>query len=204
MKVITLNMSKVKVLIEGYAKKTKEGWLASSSTTLIEDGGKKIIVDPGINRELLFRKLKDQGLTPNGIDIVFMTHYHPDHMFLTSVFEKAMVVDGDTVYEKDNETGYEGRVPGTSLEVILTPGHTHEHASLITTTDKGTIVIAGDVFLWRDEEKQQTVDIDVLINKEDPFIQDWEALKDSRKKVLQIADWIIPGHGKMFRNPKRK
>ena len=204
MKVITLNMSKVKVLIEGYARKTKEGWLASSSTTLIEDGGKKIVVDPGINRELLFRKLKDQGLTPNGIDIVFMTHYHPDHMFLTSVFEKAMVVDGDTVYEKDNETGYEGRVPGTSLEVILTPGHAHEHAALLATTERGKIVVAADVFWWTDEEKQQTDNVKALVNKEDPFTKDREALKASRRKVLEIADWIIPGHGKIFRNPKKK
>ena len=195
-------MSKVKVLIEGYAKKTKDGWLASSSTTLIEDSGKKVIVDPGINRKLLLEKLREQGLTPNDIDVVFMTHYHPDHMFLASMFEKAVVVDGDTVYEKDNETGYEGKVPGTNLEVILTPGHAHEHAALLAPTEKGKIVVAADVFWWTDEEEQQTVNGEALINKEDPFTKDWKALKESRKKVLKIADWIIPGHGKMFRNPK--
>lgn len=197
-------MKKVKVLIEGYAKKTDKGWLATSSTTLIEDGGKKIIVDPGINRELLFEKLQEEGLTPDDIDIVFMTHYHPDHMFLASVFEKATIVDGDTVYEKDNETGYEGRVPGTSLEVILTPGHAHEHAALLVTTEEGKIVVAADVFWWTDEEEQKTADVGALINKEDPFTKDWEALKESRNKILKIADWIIPGHGKMFRNPRRE
>lgn len=197
-------MSKVKVLIEGYAKKTKEGWLASSSTTLIEDSGRKVIVDPGINRELLLEKLRAEGLTPNDIDIVFMTHYHPDHMFLTSMFEKAVVVDGDTVYKKDDETGYEGKVSGTNLEVVLTPGHAHEHAVLVANTDKGKIVVAADVFWWNDQEKQQTDDVETLINKEDPFTKDWEALKASRRKVLELADWIIPGHGKMFRNPKKK
>jgi glyoxylase-like metal-dependent hydrolase (beta-lactamase superfamily II) len=197
-------MAKVKILIEGYAKKTKDGWLASSSTTLIEDSGKKIIVDPGINRKLLLEKLREEGLTPDDIDVVFITHYHPDHAFLASMFEKTVVIDGDTIYKKDNETGYEGKVPGTNLEVILTPGHTHEHAALLATTDKGTLVIAGDVFWWTDEEEQQTADVEVLINKEDPFTKDWEALKASRQKILEIADWIIPGHGKMFRNPKRK
>lgn len=197
-------MTKIKVLIEGYAKKTKKGWLASSSTTLIEDSGKKILVDPGINRELLLKKLRENNLTPNDIDIVFMTHYHPDHVFLASMFEKAMIADGDTIYEKDNETGYEGKVPGTDLEVVLTPGHAHEHAVLVANTDKGKIVVAADVFWWNDQEKQQTDDAETLINKEDPFTKDREALKESRKKVLEIADWIIPGHGKMFRNPKRK
>jgi glyoxylase-like metal-dependent hydrolase (beta-lactamase superfamily II) len=193
-------MTKVKILIEGYAKKTSNGWLASSTVTLIEDNGKKIIVDPGINKKLLIEKLQEEELTLDAIDIVFMTHYHPDHVFLTSMFEKATVVDGDTVYEKDNETGYKNKVPGTNLEVILTPGHAHEHAALLATTKKGKIVIAADVFWWTSEEKQRTDNIETLINREDPFTENWEVLKESRKKVLKIADWIIPGHGKMFKN----
>lgn len=197
-------MTKVKVLIEGYAKKTEKGWLATSSTTLIEDSGKKIIVDPGINRELLLEKLRKNNLTPNGIDIVFMTHYHPDHVLLVSLFEKATVVDGDTIYQKDDEVGYEGKIPRTNIEVILTPGHAYEHAVLVANTDKGKIVVAADVFWWNDQEKQQTDNIEALINKEDPFTKDREALKESRRKVLEIADWIIPGHGKMFRNPKKE
>lgn len=196
-------MTKVTVLIEGYARKTKRGWLASSSTTLIEDSGKKVIVDPGINRNLLLQKLRGQGLVPDDIDIVFITHYHPDHMLLASMFEKAMIVDGDTVYDKDDEVGYEGNVPGTGLEVILTPGHAHEHAALVVNRDNEKIVVAADVFWWNDQEKQQTDDIEALINKKDPFTKDWEALKESRRKVLQTADWIIPGHGKMFRNIRK-
>lgn len=192
-------MTKVKVLIEGYAKKTKKGWLASSSTTLVEDSGKKILVDPGINRKLLLEKLLENDLTPNDIDIVFMTHYHPDHVFLASMFEKAVIADGDTVYEKDNETGYEGKAPGTNLEVVLTPGHAHEHASLFVKTGKGNIVIAGDVFWWTDEERQKTDNLEALIKKEDPFTKDLPALKESRKKLLEIADYIIPGHGKTFK-----
>jgi len=195
-------MNNVKVLIEGYAKKTKHGWLASSTTTLIEDSGKKVIVDPGINRKLLLEKLREEGLTPDDIAVVFITHYHPDHAFLASMFEKTMIVDGDTIYEKDNETEYEAKIPGTNVEVLLTPGHADEHTSLLTTTDKGTVVIAGDVFWWNDQKKQQTDDVEALINKEDPFAQDWKTLKESRKKVLKNADWIIPGHGKMFKVKK--
>ena len=196
-------MTKVKVLIEGYAKETGSGWLASSTVTLIEDSGKKILVDPGINRELLLGKLKGESLSPDDIDIVFMTHYHPDHVFLASIFEKAIVVDGDTIYEKDKETEYKGKVPGTNLEVMPTPGHAHEHCALLVNTEKGKIVIAADVFWWTDEEKQKVDDINALINKEDSFTKDLKALKESRQKVLEMADWIIPGHGKMFRNPEK-
>jgi len=194
-------MNKVKVLIEGYAKETGSGWFASSTTVLIEDNGKKIIVDPGINKDLLLKKLKAEGLSPIDINIVFMTHYHPDHAFLAPIFEKAIIVDGDTIYEKDKETEYEGKVPGTNLEVISTPGHAHEHCALLVKTEKGKIVIAGDVFWWEDNQKQKT-DRESLMNHEDPYVKNKEALMNSRKKILEISDYIIPGHGKMFKSPK--
>ena len=130
-------------------------WLASATTTLLEDSGKRILVDPGINRRLLVENLDEEGLSPDDIDIVFMTHYHPDHVMLVSVFEKAIVVDGDTVYERDKETGYEGKIPGTNIRVMLTPGHAHEHACLLMETEKGKVVIAADVFWWTDDEEQK-------------------------------------------------
>lgn len=37
------------------------------------------------------------------------------------------------------------------------------------------------------------------MNLIDPFANDNEALKKSRKLVLEKADWIIPGHGKKFK-----
>jgi len=190
-------MAKVKVLIESYAKETKGGWLATSTTTLIKDGGKNILVDPGINRKLLLKKLKEEGLKTEDIDIVFLTHYHPDHTFLAAIFEKALILDGDTIYEDDKEIGYKEKIPGTNLRVIPTPGHAHEHCSLVVPTNEGKIVVAGDVFWWQDQGKQA-----VDSNKKDPFTKDRKALLESRKKLLKIADYIIPGHGKMFKNPK--
>ena len=194
-------MAKVKILIEGYAREIKDGWLASSTTTLIEESGKRIIVDPGINRKLLLQKIKVEGLRSEDIDIVFMTHYHPDHVFLAAIFKNALIVDGDIVYEKDKETEYKGRIPGTKVKVLATPGHAHEHTSLVVETDKGVVVVAADVFWWMDSEEQKVDDVKALLDKEDPFTKDKDALLKSRKQVLQIADWIIPGHGKMFRVP---
>lgn len=196
-------MTKFTVLIPGYATKTDTGWLASCTTTLIKDNGKTILVDPGINRDLLLASLKKENLTPKDIDIVFLTHFHVDHMFLVALFENATVFDGETIYQKDLETEYEGLIPGTSIQVIPTPGHAHEHASLIMETDQGKVVIAADLFWWTDEQEQIVDDADMLINREDPYTKDWDALVESRTKVLAIADWIIPGHGKIFKNPSR-
>lgn len=195
-------MNTVKVLIKGYAKQTENGWLASCTTTLIKTSKFNILVDPGINKELLLQKLDNENLKIEDIDIVFLTHYHPDHILLAGLFTHAKIYDGTTLYINDEEIEYEGNLPETDIKVIPTPGHANEHASLIVETqDLGTVVVAADVFWWTDEEEQIT-EKDALMTKEDPFTTDEKALKDSREKVLEIADYIIPGHGEMFKIEK--
>jgi len=196
-------MAKVKVLIEGYAKKTKEGWIASSITTLVQTAGLNIIIDPGINRSLILKKLKKEGLKTGNIDFVLMTHYHPDHNYLSAIFEKAKALDDELVWDEDKEYEHKGIIPGTDLKILPTPGHEEFHASLVVPTDKGIFVVAGDVFWWSDDEKQDTSSQVVLLKHKDPLVKNKKALRGSRVKVLDIADFIIPGHGKMFKNPKK-
>lgn len=113
------------------------------------------------------------------------------------MFLEAQIIDNAGVYKGDKITSLDETLPGTDIQVIQTPGHKEAHASLVVPTDEGKVVIAGDVFWWPDEEKQ-IVDIE----KEDPYASNMEALKESRKKVLEIADFIIPGHGKIFKVDK--
>jgi hypothetical protein len=40
--------------------------------------------------------------------------------------------------------------------------------------------------------------------EKDPLASSQDQIDAHRKKVLAIADWIVPGHGKMFRNPHKK
>jgi len=194
-------MTNVKILIEGYAKEIENGWLASSTTTLVQKDGVNIIVDPGINRKLLLDKLAELNFSPQDIDYVLMTHFHPDHNYLAAIFENAKALDDELIYENDKETKHRGVVPRTDLKIIQTPGHEKFHASLVVPTQEGVYVIAGDVFWWRDNEKQKT-DRDSLMQHQDPFVKDKDALTASREKILEIADYIIPGHGKVFKVEK--
>jgi len=58
-------MNVVKVLIQGYAHPgPRNTYVASPSCTLIISSGKKILVDPGANQELLSSRLKKEGLMP--------------------------------------------------------------------------------------------------------------------------------------------
>ena len=194
-------MPKVKVLIQGYATTLKKGWIASSTTTLIQDGKINIIVDPGINRRKLLVALKKEGLKHEDIDYILMTHYHPDHNYLSGIFPKAKALDDELVYDEDREYEHGGKVPGTNLKILPTPGHEKFHGSLIVPTKKGTVVVAGDVWWWKTSHKQKT-DRESLLTLKDMYVKDKKALLESRKKILGIADWIIPGHGKMFKSPK--
>lgn len=191
-------MTNFKVINKGYAYEENGVMYACCSTTYVEDGKKKIVVDPGINKDLLLKGLRMEKIELSKIDCVYLTHYHPDHAFLVSLFPKMVLIDGETIYKGDSEHSHDKIIPETSIKIISTPGHTAEHTSLILNTNQGKVVVAGDVFWWRDDEEQDTSNIEKMINKQDSYANDFEALKLSRKKVLEIADWIIPGHGKMF------
>ena len=194
-------MAEIKILIEGYAKEENGVWHASPATILIRDSGLNILVDPGANKELLLESLEKEGLKPENIDIVFLTHYHLDHILNIRLFPNKDIYDGNTINSNDKIVKYSGNIPNTNVQVISTPGHAHEHCSLLVETKKGKIVIAGDVFWWIDNEEQKT-DKESLMKHEDPYVKDKEALIKSRKKLLEIADYIIPGHGKMFKVEK--
>jgi len=196
-------MAEIKVLIKGYAYTEGDTEHASSTTTLIRDGNLKIIVDPGMNRKKLLESLKKERLSPVDIDYVVLTHNHMDHMLLTGIFEKAKVLDDNSVYTFNDEiTSHDGKIPGTDIKIISTPGHDLFHATvLVDTKEFGKVAIASDVFWWADDEEQKT-DTKSLINHKDPYVKNEEHLMESRKKILRIADCVIPGHGKMFRVEK--
>ncbi len=188
-------MNKAMVLVSGYARVNTDGsWNASSTATLVEANRIRIIVDPGANRELLLASLNREGLKTDDIDYVFVSHYHLDHTLNLGLFPKDKVIDGTMIYEGDLEIVHGGKIPGSEIQIMATPGHSPENASLVVPAEQGKVVIAADVFWWRDDEEQE-----VDINKVDEFAASMGDLKDSRRKVLEIADYIIPGHGKMFK-----
>jgi glyoxylase-like metal-dependent hydrolase (beta-lactamase superfamily II) len=191
-------VSRVTVLLEGYVREENGVTFASSTCTLIEDSGLKILVDPGANRDMLLDALEKETLKPEDIDMIFLTHYHPDHSLNLRLFPRKKILDGGTTYYDDKEEFYEENIPGTEITVVKTPGHAIEHCSLMVKTEKGRVCIAGDIFWWKDGEEQK-LDHDSVIFHEDKYATDFEQLKESRKNLLDSSDYIIPGHGKTFK-----
>jgi len=196
-------MATTKILIEGYAKQLNKGWKASSTTCLITTENKKIITDPGCNRKALLDALNNENLSTDDIDYVFLSHRHPDHILLAGIFKKAKYVtfDANLMYDEDVLLEFGKHTLGKDIEIIDTPGHVPEHLSLIVDTSEGKVAIAGDVVWWLDSE-EQIFDVNQKDHNQ-AIDMGTKTLVESRKKLLKIADYIIPGHGKMFKVDKK-
>jgi glyoxylase-like metal-dependent hydrolase (beta-lactamase superfamily II) len=195
-------MAEIKIIIEGYAKKLENGWVAQSTTCLVTSDDNKIITDPGCNRALLLEAMKKENLSTADIDFVVLSHQHPDHILLAGIFENAKFItfDAGMIYDGDSLTEYNSHELGEDIEIVQTPGHVLEHISLVVTTKEGKIGIAGDVIWWLQDEEQK-FDLHQYDHSQAKGM-DMEALVGSRKKLISMSDFIIPGHGKMFKVQK--
>ncbi len=177
---------KVKIIFPGYESAENNG-RSCSNVVLIRTDDRNIIVDPGTlpSQEILIEKLKQEKLSVADIDIVFLTHSHIDHTRNVGMFAIAKVLDFWGWWDGDLSSEYQN----SDLEYIIlyhTPGHSYDGVTLLVDSEDGKIAICGDVFWKKDYPKK------------DPFATDLKALKKSRKKVLKMADFVIPGHGEMF------
>jgi len=193
--------NKINILVEGYAHEGENGtYVASPTSYLVEAGDKKILVDPGTSKQKLLDALEALHVKAEDISFIYLSHYHPDHFLNIKLFPDLDVYDGDIHWSDDKEEFHQGNLGIEGIEILKTPGHSPEHTSLLIDTEEGKVCIAQDVFWWEDGKQKSDSEED-LLKLEDLFATDKEALFNSRKLVLEKAEWIIPGHGRKFKNP---
>jgi glyoxylase-like metal-dependent hydrolase (beta-lactamase superfamily II) len=183
-------MAEIKILVEGYVA-DEEGGHSCSTITLVRDKDIVMIVDPGSvkDQKIIVDALKKEGLGVGNINIVCTTHSHTDHYMSMGMFPNAKVLDYHGWWIRD-VWKKRGNKVSDDIEIVETPGHRKDSITLLVKTDQGKIAICGDVFWKKDYPKTP---------EDDPYADDRKTLKKTRKKVLEMADYIIPGHGRIFR-----
>ena len=179
-------MTSVELLTAGYA-----GDRVASSVCLIRDGETLIVSDPGMvaHRDRILGPLRDRGVAPEAVQVVFISHHHPDHTLNVALFPNAEVVDFWARYRDDLWLDHdgEGYRPSPRTQVWLTPGHTPQDATLIVEADDAVYALTH--LWWREDRTPQV----------DPLATDQQAIERHRARVLAVADVVIPGHGRAFR-----
>lgn len=199
--------------------------LGDSSVTHIKYDGKHYLVDTGFANELDLRKknkefnkrtlkhdLSLKNLKFRDIEGIFITHWHADHFGNLSLFPNAKVY----YYEPSNKIninyfskiyGFKSKLPGNRLKekdsfagcvLFPTEGHVNHHCSLIADYKSLKFCMAGDAIVSQSYYDKGAVWMYNSGNLGE------DKCKESMKKIIEVADIIIPGHGHAFQNYKKK
>lgn len=160
----------------------------ASTVGLIQDGDRRLVTDPGMvrHRSLILDPLRELGVEPEQVTDVVLSHHHPDHTLNAALFPNARVHDHWAIYEGDqwHWRDAEGFELTSSVKLLRTPGHTREDITTLAGTRQGVVAFTH---LWND-----------AASVGDRHAIDLDALHAGRRRVLAVADLIVPGHGPAF------
>lgn len=174
----------------------------NNSNTYLLLGKRKILIDPGHFHLFghVINQLDILRLEINDIDLVLVTHFHPDHMeavqrlkegtflgiheeeyrFLRQILnETRMPFDKDFhILLKDGQI----TVGDISLEIIHTPGHSPGHMCIYWPKHKA--LFSGDLLFFNG------------IGRTDIIGGDPDQLKESLRRIEELdTEILLPGHG---------
>ncbi len=196
-------MHEIILLTCGHSVILPTGTLSASATVTLIKGAPNVIVDTGDvwQRQEIVDALAAHGVTPSAIAYVVITHGHLDHVGNNNLFPHAtFLLDTDVARDgkylaHDFARGsflIASGDGGAAIEVIGTAGHTDHDLSVIVRTANGIVAIVGDLFEYEG---------DWMDNAWRAWSKDPATQQASRDNVLALADYIVPGHGNIFRVP---
>ncbi|CAG0920270.1 unnamed protein product [Notodromas monacha] len=145
--------------------------------------------------------LEKEGVNPSRVTHCVATHGHYDHVGNMNLFQDAKWhIVGFTVFQPRDKCylhPFECNEPfivDDWVRILPTPGHTLSDVTVIVDAVEGmgTVAVAGDLF--EKEEDVEDPSLWIGAGSENPAKQ-----KENRWKIASMADWIIPGHGPIFK-----
>jgi len=164
---------------------------ASSSVTLVESDGQRLLIDTGSSGDCraLRTALEGMDVTVDSVKHLVNTHLHIDHVGCNHIFRSARTYAHTLEAPPIGTVRLTGSLtvlPG--VEVIPTPGHTLGSVSVLVAGDK-RYAVCGDAIPTMENYLKH---VPPFINV-DPRL----ALK-SMDVIVRSADVIVPGHDAPF------
>ena len=184
---------------------------ANNCNTYLIKGSKTILIDPGHVHlfDYVRSGLMDLNLTPEQIDLIIITHAHPDHLEAVTLFKKPTLFTMSLVefefakqwfnrFGPDAGKGFEPdfflqdgelNVEDLSFQVISTPGHSPGSICLYWPERKA--LFTGDLIF------NQGIGRTDLPGGNGPLL---------KESILQIAcldiEYLLSGHGEVIKGKK--
>jgi len=195
---IMKKLANVHVIQPGYAiwNKKMETQRADGTISLVISN-ENIIVDTGLPKDktTILDALVQFGLAAKDIAYIICTHGDADHISNNNLFPKAKLIVGFDIYDGDIARFFQNSLKiDSNVTVVSMTGHDDRSIGVYVTTDVGLIAITGDLFEYEGDYKD---------------ISNWVAFSKepkqhirNRAKVWEMADYIVPGHGNIFKIDK--
>ncbi len=189
------------ILLPGTASPATSGAMRATASVTLIAGVPNVIVDTGdvTQRAALLGALAQHHVDPSAVAFVVNTHGHLDHIGNNNLFPNAtFLLDADVAHGGEyrvhdyalGDFTIECRDGGPSIRVVATPGHTDHDLTVVVETATGAVAVAGDLFEYDGDDA-------------DGAWQRWtrnETLqRKSRERIRAAVQYIVPGHGGMFR-----
>ncbi|MCU0597254.1 MAG: MBL fold metallo-hydrolase, partial [Desulfobacterota bacterium] len=182
---------------------------ANNANTYLINGSRRILIDPGHNH--LFGNVKDHlsklSITPQDVDVVLLTHSHPDHVEAVRSFSNSPALialhETELNFIKTLAPHYSVALGATSFEppillregellvgdltfqVIHAPGHSP--GSICLYWPQGKALFTGDVIFYQG------------IGRTDLPGGNGQALKESIRRLSELeVEHLLPGHGEVL------
>jgi glyoxylase-like metal-dependent hydrolase (beta-lactamase superfamily II) len=193
-----MNEPEVKIIQPGYTEQVGPTQHRADGTITLIKGPTNIIVDTGgpWDKQAILNALQRESLHAAEIQYVVCTHGHSDHTGNNNLFPNATLILSYDVC-KDGLYTFHDFAHGDTYpvdehtEIIPTPGHTTQDVSVIVKTKQGVIAIVGDLFECAEDLQDESL--------WRSFSEMPETQRANRERVVSLADFIVPGHGEMFR-----